>query len=115
MFDANADAKGEFRRIKILTGPGRRRKWSAEAKAQVIAETLLPGACVSEVARRWQLCPQQVFAWRRAAQLDGTSGAPAVTEAEVPRFVPIVTESAPPLAAPRRGSPNPVIEVKLAP
>ena len=60
------DAKGEFRRVEVLTGPGRRRRWSADEKARIVAETLAPGARVSEVARWWQICSQQVFGWRRA-------------------------------------------------
>ena len=56
MYDVKDDAKGGFRRIELLTGPGRRRRWSAEEKARVIQETLEPGARVSEVARRWQVC-----------------------------------------------------------
>src|SRR4051812_15775248 len=38
--DAKVDAKGGFRRIELLTGPGRRRRWSAEEKARIVAETL---------------------------------------------------------------------------
>ena len=30
MVDVNDDAKAGFRRIEVLTGPGRRRRWSAE-------------------------------------------------------------------------------------
>ena len=67
MFDVKDDAKGGFRRVEVLTGPARRRRWSAEEKARIVAETLAPGARVSEVARRWQVCSQQVFGWRRAA------------------------------------------------
>jgi hypothetical protein len=52
MFDVNDDAKGSYRRVEVLTGPGRRRRWSAEEKARVVEETLVPGARVSEVARR---------------------------------------------------------------
>ncbi|WP_352691639.1 transposase [Mesorhizobium sp. M0208] len=37
-------------------------------KARIIAETLEPNAVVSEVARRYGLRPQQVFAWRREAR-----------------------------------------------
>jgi hypothetical protein len=59
MFDVNDDAKGGFRRIEILTGRGRRRRWSAEEKARIVAETLEAGARVADVARRWQVCPQQ--------------------------------------------------------
>lgn len=61
------DAKGEFRRIELLTGPARRRRWSKAEKARVVAEILVPGAVVSAIARRWQVCPRQVFGWRRAA------------------------------------------------
>ena len=48
MFDVNDDAKGEYRRVEVLTGPGRRRRWSAEEKARIVEETLAPGARVSE-------------------------------------------------------------------
>src|SRR3954452_8937532 len=68
MDDINADANGGFRRIEVLTGPGRRRRWLASEKGRIVAETLAPGTSVSEVARRWQVCPQQVFAWRREAR-----------------------------------------------
>src|SRR6476620_1211335 len=61
MFDVSDDAKGEFRRVEVLTGPGRRRRWSADEKARIVAETLLPGARVPEVAGRWKDCSQQVF------------------------------------------------------
>jgi transposase len=40
MFDVNDDAKSEFRRVEILTGPVRRRRWSAEEKARIVKETL---------------------------------------------------------------------------
>src|SRR4051812_5830725 len=64
MDDVNDDAKAGFRRIELLTGPERRRRWSAEEKARIVADTLEPDARVSEVARRWQVCPQQVFRLR---------------------------------------------------
>jgi SAM-dependent methyltransferase/transposase-like protein len=68
MYDVNDDTTGVFRRIEVLTGPDRRRRWSADDKARIVEETLAPGARVGEVARRWQLCPQQVFEWRREAR-----------------------------------------------
>jgi transposase len=64
----NDDAKCGFRRIKILTGPTRRRRWSVAEKGRIVAETMAPGAAVTEVARRWQVCPQQVWGWRREAR-----------------------------------------------
>src|ERR1700723_3369010 len=93
MFDFSDDAKGEFRRVELLTGPGRRRRWSAEEKAQIVAETLVPGGRVSEVARRWQVCSQQVFGWRRAMRLDLSSVVGTTTTPATPSFVPIVSEA----------------------
>ncbi|MDN5931893.1 MAG: transposase [Pseudonocardia sp.] len=37
-------------------------------KARIVAETLEPGAQVSDVARRHGVQPQQVTAWRRLAR-----------------------------------------------
>ena len=82
MDDVNADAKvGGFRRIEVLTGPGRRRRWSDEAKARIVAETLEPGAVVAEVARRWQVCAQQVFTWRRELRANPAAAPPEANAA----------------------------------
>ena len=103
MADFSDDAKGGgYRRVEVLTGPGRRRKWSDDAKARIVAETLQLGAVVAEVARRWQVCPQQVFTWRREMR----SGAAAPLG-----FVPIVAE--PPAVVPERPA-TPSVEVQLA-
>ena len=111
MFDVNDDAKGEYRRIEVLTGPGRRRRWSADQKARIVAETLVPGARVSEVARRWQICSQQVFGWRRTMRQDLASAA-GITA--TPGFVPIVSEAVPAAMVQRAASGPPGIEVELA-
>ena len=122
MDDVIDDAKGEFRRIELLTGPARRRRWSEAEKARIVAETLVPGAVVSATARRWQVCPQQVFGWRRAARAgdvalptgsDGPAFVPIVSAA--PR--PMVTEAAPSTPAmtvPPVPPPAPAVEVTLA-
>jgi transposase len=83
---------GEYRRVEVLTGLGRRRIWDEATKARVVAESDAPGAVVSAVARRWQIAPQQLFTWRRearAASLEARRGEAA--------FVPVVAE--PPAAA----------------
>jgi transposase len=64
----------------------------------MIEETLVPGAVVSEVARRHGLAPQQLFTWRRQAR--HPAGTNVATE--VPQFVPAVVESALPEGAARR-------------
>ena len=107
MFDVKDDAKAGYRRVEVLTGPGRRRRWSAAEKARIVAETLVPGAGVSAVARRWQLCPQQVFAWRREAKA-AAEMPPERADRGMPAFVPIV---APAVSA---ASAAAVIEIELA-
>jgi transposase len=107
------DAKDDvYRRVEVLTGPGRRRKWSDDDKARIVAETALPGAVVSEVARRWQVSPQQVFDWRRQAR-KALSTRGAVAEAA---FVPIVPETLASMADPAASSARlgALLEVKLA-
>ena len=119
MFDGNDDLKAEYRRVEVLTGPGRRRRWSAEDKARIVAEAMGPGAVVSAVARRWHLSSQQVFGWRREARA-GLLALPeggAVASLPVPDFVPIVAEPAVSAAAPApapEAACVPVIEVEIA-
>jgi transposase len=111
MDSVNDDAKGTgYRRVEVLTGPGRRRKWSDDDKARIVAETTQPGAVVSEVARRWQVSPQQVFDWRRQAR----KALSAATVPAEPSFVPIVSEAPAPEPAASPTRPTPSIEVKLA-
>jgi transposase len=114
MDSANDDAKGVgYRRIEVLTGPVRRRKWSDDDKARIIAETADPGARVTEVARRWQISPQQVFDWRRAAR----KALARATAAAEPCIVPVVSDLRPPApkAAVSLGrSLGPLIEVKVS-
>jgi transposase len=121
MFDLNDDVRAGYRRVEVLTGPGRRRRWSAESKAQVVAESLAPGARPSEVARRWQICSQQVFTWRREARA-GLLALPEQVGVAVPPgpdFVPIHAEPAllpaAPVAAPVPAPMSPsAIEVEVA-
>ena len=37
---------GGYRRVEVLTGPGRRRAWDEATKARVAAESDAPGAVV---------------------------------------------------------------------
>jgi transposase len=114
MFDVSDDAKGEYRRVEVLTGPGRRRRWSADEKARIVAETLVPGARVSEVARRWQVCAQQVFGWRRAMRQDLPGVAGITTTLATSSFVPIVSEVIATGAVQRAAPAAAGIEVELA-
>ena len=42
-------AKGIYRHVEVLTGPDRRRRWSSDEKSRIVAESLVPGAVVSQV------------------------------------------------------------------
>ncbi len=66
----------------MITGVGRRRRWTDEEKAWIVAESLAPATTASAVARRYGLHASQLFVWRQ--QL----AAPAVRDA--PAFVPVV-------------------------
>ena len=52
-------------RVEVMTGPERRRRWSDEQKRAIVAASLAPGAVVSEVARRADVCPGQIYRWRQ--------------------------------------------------
>jgi transposase len=116
----NDETKADFRRIEVLTGPARRRRWSVSEKGRIVAETLQAGVTVTEVARRWQVCPQQVWGWRREAR-EGHLTLPMDGE-DAPNFVPIMTEAAPGSVEAERNSDNgasklmspPTIEIRLA-
>ena len=54
--------------VDALQARARRRRWSDDVKAQIVAESYAPGAVVSEVARRHEISPQLLSAWRKAAR-----------------------------------------------
>ena len=90
-------------RAEVLPGPERRRRWTLEQKALIVAEGFAPGAVTSWVARRHEVHPNQLYAWRRELR-----------EASWPMFAPVVVA---------RGEPGPTspktlsasaIEVEIA-
>jgi transposase len=55
-------------RMTLITGGERRRRWSPEERAQILAALEEPGAVVAEVARRADVCTSLVYKWRREAR-----------------------------------------------
>jgi transposase len=51
--------------IEILTSPERRRRWSPEEKARIVAEAKAPGATVAAIARRHSVSRGLLYTWRR--------------------------------------------------
>src|SRR4030081_4014402 len=77
-------------RLEVFTGTGRRRSFSDEDKARVVAEIDPSGDSVSGVARRHGLSPQQLFGWRRQVK----EAQAVVSKDDEPRFVPAVVDAA---------------------
>src|SRR3979490_1194583 len=124
----------EVRRIELITGIGRRRRWSREDKARIVVESLASGVSVSEVARRHELSPQQLFAWRREARAllhegggaapgDGSAANPAPRPRrgkgrpkptpeicdDAPAFAPVVISASARSSPSRSSQPSPVV------
>lgn len=85
--DASASG-GRAARVEVFTGTRRRRPWSDEDKARIVAESYAgDGSTVCDVARRNDICPSQLFTWRRQLRQP-------VETAEAAMFVPAVIEEA---------------------
>lgn len=82
----------------LTTGKARRevhRHWPDEVKAQIVSESLKPGAMVSEVAERHGLKPNHLSTWRTMAR-QGKLVLPAPVDAL--EFAAVIVD--PPVAEP---------------
>ena len=89
MTDTIYDTKLACGRMEIRTGVGRRRRWTAQEKGRIVAETLNAGVSVAEIARRHDMSSQHLFNWVCAAK-EGRLVLPAEEGAA---FVPVVATS----------------------
>lgn len=64
----------EYRRIELITGATRRRRWTEAEKAAVVSESMRPGINVSALARRFGVARGLLQTWRRNAILKTASG-----------------------------------------
>lgn len=60
-------------RIEVITGVQRRRRYSAQEKAFMVAECEQPGMSVSLVARRHGISPSLLFRWKKLMKDGGMS------------------------------------------
>ena len=67
---AQCDLKGVLstsRRVEVLIGEERRRRWSPEDKAEITAGSFIPGANISAVAHQYGVSQGLLHYWRRCA------------------------------------------------
>lgn len=92
---------GPVQRLEVFTGAGRRRSWTPDEKASIVAESFVEGATACQVARRHGLTPPQLFTWRREVRRRLAASGDIV-----PPFVPAIVESSTPAPARKRGKPR---------
>jgi transposase len=84
MANAMLDTRQEgdsYRRVEVITGERRRRRWTGEEKARIVAESFEEGANISEVARRNDVSRGLLTVWRRQVA--------SAVAGKAPNFVPI--------------------------
>ena len=97
-----------FRRIEVITGVERQRRWSEQDKARIVAESLKPGVIVAEVARRYGMHRNQLYGWRSAF---GVQPAKTGQARAAPGFVPVTVAPEAPEASVSGGP----IEIVIGP
>jgi transposase len=102
------------RRIEVLNGPERRRSWPDEVKIAIVAEALAPGVVVSDVARRYDLNPSQLFGWIRQFRGEVEALSADGARADAALFVPALLETAKQPPEPDCDAPDPAsIEIRV--
>lgn len=74
--------------VELLSAPAAKRRWSDEAKGRIVAETLVPGVTVNEVAGRHGVKANHLSAWRTLAR-NGKLVVPEIAGAEFAAPIPL--------------------------
>lgn len=68
----DADRYDAYQRVEVITGGRRRRAWSDDEKARIVAESADPHVNISEVARRNGVSRGLLTVWRRLSRVSST-------------------------------------------
>jgi len=94
----------------VLTGPERRRRWTAAEKQRLVAESVSAGLSIAEFARRHDVHPNLLHSWRRQAKVGALSALPEAGARLVPVTIAAERTAARPTGDDEGGS---AIEVVL--
>lgn len=64
--------------MTVISGPKRRRRWSAADREEIVLASFAPGAVVAEVARQFDVSTSLIYKWRREAGQSDAMFVPAV-------------------------------------
>jgi transposase len=87
-------ANGFAGRLEVIEGPTGRRQRTGAEKARIVAESLMPGVRVSEVARKYGATRWQIYDWRKRLRREGRLALPERAGA-ASAFAAVVVEDAP--------------------
>jgi len=80
--DIGSDRSGS-RRVEVILGKERRRRWSPQDKVMITAASFVPGANILAVARQYGVSQGLLHYWRRCTR-------ERVSDEQDMRFVPVV-------------------------
>jgi transposase-like protein len=95
----------------VLSSPERRRRWTTAEKLRLVAESAASGLSIADFARRHDVHPNLVHAWRRQAK----SGELSVAPDGAARFTPVAVATEGSAAFPARNDDDggSIVEVVL--
>lgn len=102
----SASIAQSMHRIEVITGEAVRRSHSDGFKGRLVALTLVPDACIADIARAHGIHPQLLYTWRRQAK----AGKLTLPATDVPDFAPLlIEEDEPPSPPPVSSAPAEVL------
>jgi len=98
----DGSAEGGVSRLEVIEGPTGRRRRSRTERAQIAAESMIPGVRVADVARKHGTTRWQIYDWRKQLR----KGNLALPErlAVLPTFAALVVEDPEPRQPPPSGA-----------